>query len=90
MLTGAATTACNAQRHSRHRARPPATLPAGLAQQEPVQRILPSGVYSIRLEQGRAGCEFRGEQLQRRQRRVSVMAGPAASCSYLSAVTAHM
>ena len=40
--------------------RPP-RLPAGLAQQEPVQRILPSGVYSIRLEQGRAGCEFRGE-----------------------------
>ena len=40
-------------------ARPPA-CPAGLA--EPA-RSLPSGLYSIRLEQGRADCEFRGRRL---------------------------
>jgi hypothetical protein len=36
-------------------------LPEGLGQPVPAQRILPSGVYSIRLEQGRAGCEFKGK-----------------------------
>ena len=35
-------------------------LLAGQVQAE--KRILPSGLYSIRLEQGRAGCNFRGEQ----------------------------
>jgi hypothetical protein len=30
------------------------------AQPEEPQRILPTGIYSIRLVQGRANCEFRG------------------------------
>jgi hypothetical protein len=41
---------------------PPLHLfPAGLAQPVAAQRILPSGLYSIRLEQGRAACEFKGK-----------------------------
>ena len=37
-------------------------LAAVLAQAE-ARKNLPSGIYSIRLEQGRADCEFRGEPL---------------------------
>lgn len=67
---------------------PPPARPqyAGLAE---VQRILPSGIYSIRLEQGRANCEFRGElqgchQLERTRRLSSAASshlGPPAARS---------
>ena len=38
----------------------PHPLAGAAAQPEETQRILPTGIYSIRLEQGRANCEFRG------------------------------